>query len=105
MASCQPAGGDSRKENQPKRWATPRFWLAAGAADGSDVAAAKGFWQQLRPRQPGVPLTLTPGGGHSMPTWRAEVPAMLSWMTPGLAGQSPLPPSTVLAAKRSAALR
>ncbi|HUK69505.1 MAG TPA: hypothetical protein VLW50_12265 [Streptosporangiaceae bacterium] len=28
-----------------------------------------------------VPLTLTPGGGHTMPTWRAEVSPMLEWMT------------------------
>jgi hypothetical protein len=32
-----------------------------------------------------VPLTLTAGGGHTMTTWRAQVPSMLTWMTSGLA--------------------
>ena len=36
-------------------------------------------------RQADVPLTLTAGGGHTMTTWRAQVPSMLTWMTPGLA--------------------
>ena len=63
----------------------PGFWLAAGAADGQDVASAERFWQELRPRQPGAPLTLTPGSGHTMTTWRAQVPSMLTWMTPRLA--------------------
>jgi hypothetical protein len=31
-----------------------------------------------------VPLTLTAGGGHTMTTWRAQVPSMLTWMTSGL---------------------
>jgi len=87
----------------PAAAAIPRFWLAAGTADGPDVAAAEAFWLRLRSRQPGAPLMLTPGGGHNMTTWRAEVPAMLSWMTPGLALESPPPPAMVLAAKRSAA--
>src|SRR6266568_22333 len=85
----------------------PRFWLAAGAADGQDVADAERFWQELRPRQPNVPLTLTPGTGHTMTTWRAEIPSMLTWMTPGLARaahqQAATPPGTaVLAADRPA---
>jgi len=63
----------------------PRFWLGAGAADGQDVANAVRFWQELRPRQRAVPLTLTPGGRHSMVTWRAEVPSVLTWMTRGMA--------------------
>jgi len=63
----------------------PRFWLATGAGDRQDVADTELFWRQLQPRQPDVPLTLTPGGGHTMTTWRAEVPSMLTWMTPGLA--------------------
>jgi len=69
----------------PAGTTVPRFWLGAGAADGQDVAAAEQFWQALRTRQPGAPLTLTPGGGHTMTTWRAQIPAMLTWMTTGLA--------------------
>jgi enterochelin esterase-like enzyme len=63
----------------------PRFWLASGAADRQGVADAESFWQELRVRQPDVPLTLTPGAGHTLAAWRAEVPSMLTWMTPGLA--------------------
>jgi enterochelin esterase-like enzyme len=63
----------------------PRFWLGAGAADRQDVANAEVFWQELRMRQGNVPLTLTAGGGHTMTTWRAQVPSMLTWMTPDLA--------------------
>ncbi len=63
----------------------PRFWLASGAADQQGVADAERFWQELRARQPDVPLTLTPGAGHTPAAWRAEVPSMLTWMTPGLA--------------------
>jgi enterochelin esterase-like enzyme len=65
--------------------AVPRFWLGAGAADGQAVADAETFRAELLPRQGSVPLTLTPGGGHTMTTWRAELPAMLSWMTLRLA--------------------
>ena len=63
----------------------PRFWLGAGEADRQDVADAEVFRQELRLRQADVPLTLTAGGGHTMTTWRAEVPSMLTWMTPCLA--------------------
>jgi hypothetical protein len=49
------------------------------------VASAERFWQELPPPQREVPLTLTPGTGHTMTTWRAEIPSMLTWMTPGLA--------------------
>jgi len=84
----------------------PRFWLGAGAADGQDVANARQFWLELRSRQGNVPLTLTPGSGHSMTTWRAEVPSMLSWMTRGLARPAgparpgrATPPATVLVAQ------
>ncbi len=63
----------------------PRFWLGAGEADRQDVADAEVFRQELRLRQADVPLTLTAGGGHTMTTWRAEVPSMLTWMTPGRA--------------------
>jgi len=63
----------------------PAFWLGAGAADGQAVADAETFRQVLVPRQGRVPLTLTPGGGHTMTTWRAELPPLLAWMTPRLA--------------------
>jgi enterochelin esterase-like enzyme len=63
----------------------PRFWLAAGTADKLDTAAARFFRQELQLRQADVPLTLTPGGGHDMTTWRAEIPPMLAWMSRGLA--------------------
>ncbi len=86
-----PFGGSSRlrEQNTPldelqtlsAATAVPRFWLGAGAADGQAVAAAETFRAELLPRQGSVPLTLTPGGGHTMTTWRAELPPMLSWMT------------------------
>jgi hypothetical protein len=89
-----PFGGNSRlrAENTPLAELTrlppgaviPRFWLAAGAADGPDVANAERFWRELPPRLRDVPPTLTPGTGHTMTTWRAEIPSMLTWMTPGL---------------------
>jgi hypothetical protein len=62
-----------------------RLWLGAGTGDRQDVADAERFWQELRLRQPDALLTLTPGGGHTMITWRAQVLSMLTWMTPGLA--------------------
>jgi len=90
-----PFGGDDRLREQntpsdelltlPAATVLPRFWLGAGAADSQDVASAESFWQELQPRQPGAPLILTPGSGHTMTTWRAQVPSMLSWMTPRLA--------------------
>ena len=49
------------------------------------TAEQESFRQELQPRQENVPLTLTPGCGHSMTTWRAELPSMLAWMTPRLA--------------------
>ena len=84
----------------------PRFWLGAGADDRQDVANAEVFWQELRLRQPEVPLTLTAGGGHTMTTWRAQVPSMLTWMTSGLARAAqnqttaPPPKTATLAAGR-----
>ncbi len=63
----------------------PQFWLGAGTGSKLDVASAEVFWQELSLRQASVPLILTKGGGHDMTTWRAEVPAMLAWMTPRLA--------------------
>ena len=90
-----PFGGDNRLReqntpfdellNMPAATVVPQFWLGAGTAAGQDVADAERFWRELRPRQPDAPLTLTPGTGHSMATWRAELPSMLSWMTPRLA--------------------
>jgi len=111
-----PFGGSSRLREQntpleeiqrlPATAVIPRFWLAAGASDGQDVANAERFWLELRSRQPNVPLTLTPGSGHSMTTWRAEVPSLLTWMTPDLAraarAETAVPPATVLAASRPA---
>ena len=103
-----PFGGDARLRdentpldelpNLPATTVIPRFWLAAGATDGQDVLSAQRFWQELRPRQPGAPLTLTPGSGHTMTTWRAQVPSMLTWMTPRLAraAQPPTAPSRLL---------
>ncbi len=101
-----PFGGDRRlqQENTPlEELATlpagaviPRFWLGAGAADRQDVANAEAFRQELRLRQADAPLTLTVGGGHSMATWRAQVPSMLTGMTSGLTrappGQAAAPP-------------
>lgn len=62
----------------------PQFWLGAGADDRADVANASFFQQLLELHQATVPLILTPGGGHSMTTWRAQIPPMLTWMTDGL---------------------
>jgi enterochelin esterase-like enzyme len=62
----------------------PQFWLGAGQADRADVANAEYFRQLLELRQADVPLVLTAGGGHTMTTWRDEIPPMLTWMTNGL---------------------
>jgi enterochelin esterase-like enzyme len=72
-------------QNLPVAAAIPSFWLGAGAADRQDVVATEVFWQELRQRQDNAPLTLTPGSGHTMTTWRAQIPPMLTWMTQGLA--------------------
>ena len=82
-----------REQNTPvdeiERWPTgasmPQFWLGVGQADRPGVANTEIFRQELQLRQADVPLTVTPGSGHSMVTWRAEVPPMLKWMTQGLA--------------------
>jgi enterochelin esterase-like enzyme len=65
----------------------PQFWLGAGKNDRADVANAEYFWQELELHQAYVPLILTPGGLHTMTTWRAEVPPMLIWMTTNLANE------------------
>jgi enterochelin esterase-like enzyme len=59
----------------------PQFWLGAGKGNKLDVANAQYFWQELEQYQANVPLVLTPGTGHTMATWHAEVPPMLAWMT------------------------
>jgi enterochelin esterase-like enzyme len=81
-----------RKHNTPfDRLATlpvsariPSFWLGVGDLDSSGVTQARRFQQLLLARQPGVQLHMEPGGGHSMTTWRALMPTLLEWMTPGL---------------------
>jgi len=90
-----PFGGNRRLREQntpfdeiralPAAMVIPRFWLAAGGADGQAVADAEVFRQDLRLWQRDVPLTLTPGCGHTFTAWRAEIPLMLTWMTRGLA--------------------
>jgi enterochelin esterase-like enzyme len=65
----------------------PLFWLGVGSSDHSDLKNAQLFQQLLEIRQPGVPLKIVPGGGHTMITWRALMPPMLEWMTPRLANQ------------------
>jgi enterochelin esterase-like enzyme len=107
-----PFGGNARLRDQntpldeiralPAAAVIPRFWLAAGTADGQAVADTKAFLQNLRLRQPDAALTLTPGGGHTMTTWRAEIPLMLTWMTKGLARTAaPSGPTTVRSVQRS----
>jgi enterochelin esterase-like enzyme len=62
----------------------PLFWLGAGQSDNADVANAEYFAQELQLHEANVPLDFTPGGGHTMGTWHAEIPPMLAWMTAGL---------------------
>jgi enterochelin esterase-like enzyme len=59
----------------------PQFWLGAGKSDHVDVTNAEYFWQELSQYQANVPLDLSSDGGHTMATWHAEVPPMISWMT------------------------
>src|SRR6266581_4163854 len=111
-----PFGGNRRLQEEntpleeiaglPAGAAIPRFWLGAGADDGQDVANAEVFLRELRRHQALVPLTITAGCGHTMTTWRAQVPSMLSWMTSGLAQAAPwraAPPKTVTLAAGQAA--
>jgi hypothetical protein len=62
----------------------PEFWLAAGSGSKLDVQNATYFQEELSLHEAGVPLIITPGGGHTMGTWHQEVPPMLDWMTNGL---------------------
>jgi enterochelin esterase-like enzyme len=69
----------------PVNVTVPQFFLAAGAADASDVQAAELFRQELMLRDPDVPLLIVPGGGHQAMVWRGALTPMLDWMTPQLA--------------------
>lgn len=74
-----------RIRDLPVSASIPQFWLGAGSLDSQDVAEARTFQRLLLARQPDVQFHLAPGGGHTMTTWRALVPGLLEWMTPGLA--------------------
>jgi enterochelin esterase-like enzyme len=63
----------------------PQFWLGAGQGSAADVNNAGYFAQLLQLHEADVPLVIVPGGGHTMGSWHAQVPPMLSWMTQGLA--------------------
>ena len=73
----------------------PQFWLGVGGKDISGLRAARQFQRLVLARQPDVQLDVVLGGGHTMTTWRALVPALLEWMTPQLteASQHPVPVS------------
>jgi len=83
----------------------PLFWLGVGSKDPSAVADGRRFQQLLLARQPGVQLHMEPGGGHTMTTWRALMPPLLEWMTPGLTEEARHPASTGLAAPAAATRR
>jgi enterochelin esterase-like enzyme len=114
-----PFGGSWRLQQQntpleevqslPAAAAIPRFWLGAGAADQQDVLDTEVFWRELRQRHDNAPLTLTPGSGHTMTTWRAQVPPMLTWMTRGLARTAQpgtaKPPRTAAVVTRTGGVR
>jgi enterochelin esterase-like enzyme len=80
--------------------ALPRFWLGVGSDDSSGIQDASIFCRLLRRLQPGVTLRLVPGG-HSATTWRALLPPMLEWMTPGLAAAEVRDPAVPAAQRRS----
>jgi hypothetical protein len=63
----------------------PSFFLAAGAADRTDVLAAQQFRTLLLTRTTDVPLDIVPSGGHVASVWRGALGPMLTWMTPQLA--------------------
>ena len=58
----------------------PQFWVGAGNSDRQDEQAADYFMQLLSLYQVDAPVHLAPGG-HTMAVWRAQIPAMLEWMT------------------------
>lgn len=62
----------------------PKFWVAAGGSDRADVQEADYFVQLLDLYQVVPPVHVAPGG-HTMGVWRAQIPAMLAWMTANLA--------------------
>jgi enterochelin esterase-like enzyme len=79
----------------------PTFWLAAGAQDEQDVAAAAAFRQLLQTRQAIVPFAIVPGG-HQGDVWRAALGPMLAWMTPQLAAQAAAADAAQAAARAAA---
>jgi predicted esterase len=81
----------------------PSFFLAAGAADKPDVAAAVDFRTLLQTRQASVPFVVIPGAGHQASVWRAALGPMLNWMTPQLAAQAALADARAAAARAAAA--
>ena len=84
----------------------PAFWLAAGAQDKQDVAAAANFKQLLQTRVANVPFVIVQGGGHQGSVWRAALGPMLTWMTPQLAQAAANADATAAkAAARAAAAR
>jgi S-formylglutathione hydrolase FrmB len=83
----------------------PAFWLAAGAEDGQDVAAAASFRQLLQTRLANVPFVIIPGGGHQGSVWRAALGPMLTWMTPQLAAQAEKADAAAARAAKAAAAR
>ena len=96
LKAVDPFGGNStlRAENTPLDEVRtlapgarlPLFWLGAGQGSSADVSNAQYFAQLLQLHEADVPLVIMPGGGHTMGSWHAQVPPMLSWMTQGLAG-------------------
>jgi enterochelin esterase-like enzyme len=103
--TVKPFGSDlhMRRANTPRLRITklpvsasiPKFWLGVGGKDTAGLRASRQFQRLVLARQPSVQLNVVPGGGHTMPTWRALVPSMLEWMTPLLttAAQHPAPVS------------
>jgi S-formylglutathione hydrolase FrmB len=94
-----------RREDTPEDLVTslpagapvPEFWLGAGAGSQLDSTNARVFAQMLQVRQGAVTVHLVKGGQHTMFTWRALVPSMLSWMTPRLAHEAALASAQAIA--------
>ena len=107
--TINPFGHDlhARQTNTPRLRITrlpvsariPQFWLGVGGKDISGLRAARQFQRLVLARQPDVQLNVVPGGGHTMTTWRALVPALLEWMTPRLTEASQHPVSVSQAGK------